>query len=161
RTTKGKRSRTIPIHAGLKKILAGMSRHRDGFLFHGPRGGRLKPDTIRNVFIRYVIMPLKEQFPTSDGETGFEHGRLHSFRHYFVSECCRQGIPEARIMDWVGHKDSKILARYRHLRPEDGQHQMQGLNLITFEAPATSESIEVPATKRSTAGNNTGVSDSL
>ena len=130
RTTKGKRSRTIPIHSDLKNILNDMPRHQDGYVFHGPKGGRLKPDTARNIFVRDVIKPLKKKFSTPDGETGFEHGRLHSFRHYFVSECCRQGIPEARIMDWVGHRDSKILARYRHLRPEDGQQQMWGLDLI-------------------------------
>ncbi len=80
--------------------------------------------------VRDVIKPLQKEFPTPDSETGFEHGRLHSFRHYFVSECCRQGIPEARIMEWVGHRDSNILARYRHLKPEDGQRQMLGLDLI-------------------------------
>ena len=130
RTTKGKRSRAIPIHSNLMKILEAMPRHKDGYVFHGPKGGRLKPDTARNIFVRDVIQPLKKKFFTPDGETGFEHGRLHSFRHYFVSECCRQGIPEARIMDWVGHRDSKILARYRHLRPEDGKQQMIGLDLI-------------------------------
>lgn len=165
RSTKGKRSRTIPIHSGLKKILIPMSRHRDGYVFHGPRGGRLKPDTARNVLLRYVITPLKEQFPTPDGETGFEHGRLHSFRHYFVSECCRQGIPEARIMDWVGHRDSKILARYRHLRPEDGQEQMKGLDLISVNEPNDDEPNKGSTFKKSEGleitGYNTGVSMSL
>ncbi len=139
RTTKGKRSRTIPVHSGLIEILKSISRLRDGFLFHGPLGGRLKPDTVRNIFVRHVITPLKGQFPTPSGETGFEHGRLHSFRHYFVSECCRQGIPEARIMSWVGHRDSKILARYRHLRPEDGQEQMKGLDLISVNETIDNE----------------------
>jgi len=154
RTTKGKRSRAIPMHPKLKNILKSMSRNQDGYVFHGPRGGRLKQNTVRNILIRRVIQPLKDQFPTVAGETGFEHGRLHSFRHFFVSECCRQGIPEARIMEWVGHRSSKILARYRHLRPEDGHDQMQGLNLLngshdpellTTSAENLSEEISIPS----------------
>lgn len=128
RTTKGKRSRTIPIHTKLMKILGSLKKHRDGYLFHGPRGGRLKPDVVRTIFVRDVLSKLKEQFPTLSGEAGFEHGRIHSFRHYFVSECFREGIPEPIIMDWVGHRQSRIIARHRHQRPEDGMSKMDSIN---------------------------------
>lgn len=73
---------------------------------------------------------LKKEFPTPPGEIGFEHGCLHSFRHFFVSECFRQGATESQIMDWVGHKDSKIVALYRHLRPEDSLKQMSQISFI-------------------------------
>lgn len=83
-----------------------------------------------------MIKPLTQQFPTASGEIGFEHGRVHSFRHYFVSEAFRLGVPEPRIMEWVGHRDSRIVARYRHLRDDDGQHAMQELDFLGIEKRA-------------------------
>jgi integrase len=57
RRFKGRRGRSLPVH------------------------DVLKPDTVR--FIREVIKPLKERFPTPPEGLGFEHGRMHGFRHYF------------------------------------------------------------------------------
>ena len=130
RLIKGKRGRTIPMNLALRNVLVGMQRSTDGLVFHGPRGGKLKPDVVRTALLRDVIRPLSGRFPTVPGEIGFEHGRVHSFRHYFVSEAFRLGVPEPRIMEWVGHRDSRIVARYRHLRDDDGQHAMQELEFL-------------------------------
>lgn len=130
RTTKNKRSRTIPIHPQLADTLSKIDKNRDGRIFHGPRGGKLKPDTVRNIFIRNVINLLKEKFPTPENEIGFEHGRLHSFRHYFVSQAFLYGASEGEIMEWVGHRDSKMVSHYRHLRNEDSQRRMQQIDFI-------------------------------
>jgi integrase len=136
RLIKGKRGRTIPMNTGIRTVLERMHRSADGLVFHGPRGGRLKPDVVRTALIRDVIKPLTLRFPTAPGENGFEHGRVHSFRHYFVSESFRLGVPEPRIMEWVGHRDSRIVARYRHLRDDDGQHAMQQLDFLEMEKGA-------------------------
>jgi integrase len=93
-------------------------------VFHGPRGGLLKADTLRVVLRRDVLAPLAERFPAAAGETGFADGRLHSFRHYFVSKCARDGVPEQTVMRWVGHQDSNIVRRYFHLHDETAQQQM-------------------------------------
>jgi integrase len=130
RLIKGKRGRTIPLNPALRMVLERMPRSADGLVFHGPRGGKLKPDVVRNVLLRDIIKPLAPRFPTAAGEIGFEFGRVHSFRHYFVSEAFRLGVPEPQIMEWVGHRDSRIVARYRHLRDDDGQQAMQDLDLI-------------------------------
>jgi integrase len=55
RTTKGKRSRTIPIHAKLRELLINLPRHADGFVFHAARGGRLRSRNVLEQFIRHVI----------------------------------------------------------------------------------------------------------
>ncbi len=107
RRTKGRRGRVIPIHSALQRVLEELPRHADGRLFHGPKGGKLKPDTVRNIFVRDVIGPLKSEFPTPKGEVGFTDGRLHSFRHYFVSQAFLQGATESEIKQWVGHRDSR------------------------------------------------------
>ena len=42
RTTKGRRSRTVPIHPTLKALLVTMARAADGYVFHAARGGKLR-----------------------------------------------------------------------------------------------------------------------
>jgi integrase len=130
RTTKGRRGRALPVHSELHQVLLSMPRHKDGRIFHGPRGGALKPDTVRVIFMREVIGALKKDFPTPPEEIGFEHGRLHSFRHYYCSQAFLDGAAEADIKDWLGHRDSKMVAHYRHLRSEDSQRKMQQIDFL-------------------------------
>jgi len=85
---------------------------RDGFVFHSPRGGRLKPDTARRILVREVIEPLAEKFPSTDGGKGFRDGRVHSFRHAFCSCCANNNVPEQALMIWLGHADSQMIRRY-------------------------------------------------
>jgi integrase len=138
-TTKGKRGRRVPLNAHAVAVLK--SRHTPasaGPVFTGVGNEKLSTDMILRAFVRHVIKPLKGRFPTPAGEIGFEHGRLHSFRHYFVSECFRSGISESHIRDWVGHADSQILERYRHLHYDDSLKAMQ--DLAFFDTPATEAS---------------------
>jgi integrase len=135
RTTKGRRSRVLPINPRLRHVLMDLPRHVDGRLLHGPRGAKLKPSRVLKVLLRDVIAQLKERFPTPPGEIGFEHGRVHSFRHYFVSEAFRQGATEGEVMQWVGHRDSKMVAHYRHLRREDSHRRMEQIDFVSDPAP--------------------------
>ena len=136
RTTKGKRSRQIPIHPRLREVLSKMKRKPDGRVFHAERGGQIRPRNVLSVFIRDVIDKLKAKFPTPEGEVGFEHGRLHSFRHFFVSQCFLGGASEGEIRQWVGHADSKMVEHYRHLGRKDALAKMEQ---ITFVPPAANE----------------------
>jgi hypothetical protein len=96
----------------------------------------VKPDTIRSILIRDVIEPLKAGFPTPAGELGFEHGRVHSFRHYFCSKAFIDGATESEVKEWLGHADSRMVAHYRHLRVEDGQRRMQSIDFIGSARPS-------------------------
>src|SRR5690606_24880689 len=86
RTTKGKRSRSIPMHPRLAELLRAKSRAADGFIFRAARGGRLRDRVVLDRLINQVILPLAPWFPTPTGEIGFERGRVHSFRHFFCSQ---------------------------------------------------------------------------
>lgn len=130
RTTKGRRSRTIPIHQELRDVLAALPRESDGYVFHAARGGRLHPRNVLQAFIDDVIEPLKAEFPAADGEIGFEHGRLHGFRHYFCSQAFVCGASEGEIKEWLGHADSKMVEHYRHLRDEDAQRKMAQIDFL-------------------------------
>ena len=129
RELKSGRGRSFPLHADLLEVLRGMPR-RDGYIFHGPRGGRLKPDTVRRILVREAIEPLAERFPTADGEKGFVHGRLHSFRHYFCSTCANSGVPERMVMDWLGHANSEMIRHYYHLHDEESRRRMDSLDFL-------------------------------
>jgi integrase len=127
RTTKSQRDRSLPLHDRFRQRLERMSRHPDGKVFHGPLGGRLKPDTVRTVLIREVLEPLAKQFPAAYQEKGIKDGRLHSFRHRFCSWCANRGVPEQILMTWLGHRDSKMVRRYYHLHREESQRHMKTL----------------------------------
>lgn len=104
-----------------------LPRNRDGLIFHGPRGGLLKPDVVRTILIRDVLTPLAKRFPTPAGEIGFRDGRLHSFRHYF---CANSGVPEQVVMEWLGHSHSAMVRHYYHLHNDEAQRQMKRLNFV-------------------------------
>jgi integrase len=129
RELKSGRSRSFPIHPHLLSVLQGMP-HIDAYVFHGPRGGRLKPDTVRRILIREIMEPLTERFPTLSGEKGFRDGRLHSFRHYFCSTCANSGVPERMVMEWLGHADSEMVRHYYHLHDDEARQRMAGLDFL-------------------------------
>ncbi len=84
RTTKSHRDHSLPVHEELIPVLRRLPRLSDGRVFHGPKGGKLKPDTVRNILKREVLPTLAEKFPPSGDDPGIAAGRLHSFRHYFL-----------------------------------------------------------------------------
>ena len=98
RQAKNRHGRTFPINAELRPVLEAMDGQSDGRVFHGPRNGILSPDVARRTLIKEVPKPLESKFKTPEGEIGFEHGRLHSFRHYFCSVCANRGVPEQVVI---------------------------------------------------------------
>ena len=130
RSAKSKKSRTIPIHGDLVKVLENLKAkpQSDGYVFHGPRGGRLKPDTVRRNLEDRILVPLAPRFPSLPDQKGFVDGRLHSFRHYFVSYCANNNTPELVTMRWLGHKDSEMVRHYYHLHDDESRRQMSRLN---------------------------------
>jgi integrase len=130
RTTKTGRSRSFPIHRELEKVLKTLAPAADGLLFHGPKGGRLKPDTVRIVLVRDVLKPLAKRFPSPPQGAGFRDGRLHSFRHAFCSACANGGVPEPAVRAWLGHADSEMIRVYYHLHNDEAQRQMDRLDFF-------------------------------
>lgn len=134
RTLKGGYGRSFPINEALKPVLEAIPNKPHGFVFHGPEGGRLKADTVRRALIRDVLKPLAKKFPTPNGEIGFASGRLHSFRHFFCSLCAIRGIGQQVVMQWLGHRDSKMVQHYFHLHDAEARKQMQRIRLEDEDA---------------------------
>jgi integrase len=153
RRTKNRRDRTIPIHSTLRTALLAMDRRSDGRVFHGPLGGKLKADTVRTILIRDVIEQLKAKFPSAPGERGFEHGRVHSFRHYFCSVAVNAGVPVTVLMEWLGHRNSTMVRHYYHLHNGESQKQMSQLDFAgaadsNGAVERTPEDLEAPPSGR-------------
>jgi len=131
RKIKDKASRTLPLHRSLRTVLHNLEHSKDGLVFHGPVGEKLESANVLDALQDDVIEFLKQEFPTPPAEViGFADGTTHSLRHYFVSEAFRHGATDAELLAWMGHSDSKILALYRHLRPEDGQRRMDTIDFL-------------------------------
>jgi integrase len=97
---------------------------------HGPKGGRLKADTVRVILIRDVLKVLSGRFPSSSGQVGFVDGRLHSFRHFFCSLCANRGVAQQVVMRWLGHSESRMVEHYYHLYDEEARRQMGRIRLF-------------------------------
>jgi integrase len=130
RSTKSHRDRTLPIHDDLRQVLVRLPQHRDDRVFHGPRGGKLKPDTVRNVLKREVLAELAKRFPAPEGASRIDSGRVHSFRHYFCSRAANEGVREQMLMAWLGHRESKMIQRYYHMQQDEARRQMKQIDFV-------------------------------
>lgn len=128
-TWKGGRCRSFPIRAELRPIVENLPRHRDGYVFHGPLGGRLKADAVRRALIRDVLKPHSEEFPTLEGEKEFNDRRLHSFWHFY---CFALREPERAAEDGhavarpQGQQDGRA---YYHVHDDEARRQMGRVTL--------------------------------
>lgn len=133
RRTKNRRDRSFPINAELLAVLENINRHKDGRVFHGPLGGLLKPDTVRNNLKKKILPRVAENFRRRGVETEVERGRLHSFRHFFCSQCADNNVPIQMVMDWLGHEDSGMARYYYHMADKRSQEEMKRLKFIEGE----------------------------
>jgi integrase len=132
RATKGRRNRTFPLNDDLLQALRPLPRNADGFVFRAEGGGQLDPDKVRKRLERDVLQPLAGRFPPRGGpdEPSFRDGVPHSFRHYFVSAAANRGVPERVVQDWLGHKESRMIAWYYHLHSEQSKEQMRKMRHV-------------------------------
>ncbi|MDB5307239.1 MAG: hypothetical protein JWO38_1441 [Gemmataceae bacterium] len=54
-------------------------------------------------------------------------GKLHTFRHSFISNALLKGVPVAVVREWVGHVDDEIIRHYTHVHNAASQAAMQRL----------------------------------
>ena len=59
-------------------------------------------------------------------------GKLHTFRHSFISHALLQGTPVAIVREWVGHVDDQIIRHYTHVHNSASQAAMQRLAQANF-----------------------------
>lgn len=54
-------------------------------------------------------------------------GKLHTFRHGFISRALLNGIPVAVVRQWVGHVDPHVIDLYTHVHDAASQEAMKKL----------------------------------
>lgn len=139
--TKSHQPRYPPLNRELVDILQRLPRHPDGRVFHGPNGGKLKPDTARNILRREVQKPLSERFPAGPNGKGIEAGRLHSFRHYFCSRAADSGMSENMLKSWLGHSNSDMIRLYYQMRSDEARRQIELVPFLFEPGPSLSGAI--------------------
>lgn len=142
RELKSGRSRSFPIHPDLREVFDRLPR-TDAYVFHGPHGGRIHPNTVRNALVQKVLNPLTKKFPRQGESQSFEDGRVHSFRHYFCSMCANSSVPERMVMEWLGHQDSEMVRHYYHLHDDEARRRMADLDFLGGATGRSGGQIEV------------------
>ena len=109
-----------------------MAERLKAFLETHPRSGRWVltalpttkyPSTGRQISERRALVALKRVL----SKLGIP-GKLHSFRHSFISRCLTGGAEEAVVRQWVGHVDPEIMRLYTHISSQISQDRIQRLN---------------------------------
>jgi integrase len=62
-------------------------------------------------------------------------GKIHTFRHAFLSQALIGGTPEALVRAWAGHVDWNILKLYTHIANTDSQAAMRRLSKAEDQPP--------------------------
>lgn len=141
RSTKGGRSRSVPIQDDVRPIFERLALSRssktDGLIFHGSRGGKIKPDVVRNVLTRDVLKQVSAALPPEQ-RSGLTRCRVHSFRHYFCSEAAKAGVKETLLMIWMGHRDSEMVRHYVQLHDRDSRQQINQIRFVDSRSSAVS-----------------------
>ena len=106
--------RSVPMTRKLAMVLRSLPR-RGTWVFCAPATHQ-HPSTDRQVSERRALVALKRVL----SELSLP-GKLHTFRHTFISQALTRGVPEAVVRQWVGHVDPEILRLYTHVADEVSQ----------------------------------------
>jgi integrase len=106
--TKNGHPRTIPLTPKALKTLSGISKTTER-VFH------VSPNAVRLAWERLRI------------RAGVEDLRLHDLRHEAVSRFFEYGLTVPEVALISGHRDTRMLSRYTHLRPENVAQKLASL----------------------------------
>lgn len=127
-TSKTKAPVSFPLHPVLRTILEEVpAQSRKGFvcpelaeLYENGQRWRISL-TVRELF---EAEGLVTQQTGTDSKRKIALGSFHSFRHTFITLCARGGIPEGKVMQWIGHKSQDVHRLYQHWAPKEGEQEI-------------------------------------
>ena len=106
--TKTDTSRTIPLSSRVIEALREQLRGSQSVIpIEGITLFSYKPDSVTRTFIR-----LRKRL-------GLKHLRFHDLRREATSRFFEKGLSPVEVATITGHKDTRMLMRYTHLRAED------------------------------------------
>lgn len=106
------RRMTIPTAEPLRAYLAGLDRPQDHASFVHPNAAAVKSNTLSGRFLDILVAAGLRQ--RSKPGTARDHSLLsfHSLRHSTVTLLKEAGIPQAVVMELVGHSSEAMSAHY-------------------------------------------------
>jgi integrase len=110
--------RTVPISPKLAQLLSELPRLGRWVLTSSPT--KKHPANDRQIAKSTTHTALKRVL----SKLGIE-GKLHTFRHAFISRCLTKGIEEAVVRSWVGHVDAEIMRLYTHISSKVSQDRIK------------------------------------
>ena len=129
--TKTGDERVVPLSPRLATFLTTHPRRARWVLTATPTSQH--PSVDRQISERRLLVALKRVLR----RLGID-GKLHTFRHAFISRCLTLGIEESVVRSWVGHVDSAIMRLYTHISSPISQDRIKRLTLSPATTAATS-----------------------
>jgi hypothetical protein len=74
----------------------------------------------------------------------------------FCSQAFLDGAAEADIKDWLGHRDSRMVTHYRHLRREDSVRKIEQIDFLGDRSPHGAATVPGVTTSEGGAGRGQG-----
>ena len=106
--------RSVPMTPNLRKLLESVPKSGPWVFCAIP--SKQYPSKDRQVSERRALSALKRVLRKLALP-----GKLHTFRHTYISQALTRGVPEAVVRQWVGHVDPEILRLYTHVADEVSQ----------------------------------------
>ena len=125
--------RAVPMSPKLREFLEQRTRKGRWVLTAMPTAKY--PSSDRQIDERRALTALKRVLAPLEMP-----GKLHSFRHSFISRCLTRGIEESVVRSWVGHVDPAIMRLYTHISSRVSQDRIQLLGVA--EADKRSKNAE-------------------
>ncbi len=127
--TKTGRSRKVPIHPRLRKVLAAIPRSHRPWFFTALPSPRY-PDGLHHINTKLLNEELLKVLRKLGIRAGREGGyTVHSFRHFFRTHAVNSGVPERVIDIWLGHASDKSMGSvYYALSDEESQKFMERIS---------------------------------
>ncbi|MCC7421866.1 MAG: site-specific integrase [Planctomycetaceae bacterium] len=114
-------ARAVQLTKRLREFLRRHPRVSKWVLTAAP--SKMHPTPGRQISERRALNALKRVLV----KLGIE-GKLHTFRHSFISRCLTNRIEEAVVRTWVGHVDAGIMRLYTHIHSEVSRDRIQRLD---------------------------------
>jgi integrase len=133
-TTKGKKSRLVPIHPELRPILEALPRISDRVFTRPPSS--TTPQTGLPLHDRHLLVSIKKLCEKC-GFADANKYKLHTFRHAFASMCARSQVSAKYALNWMGHKSSEILDMYITMYDSTAESAMRTISYGGPAQPAT------------------------
>lgn len=112
--------RAVPLTRTIKRLVESLPRRFRWVVTMPPSTQHPKPG--RQWTERRLLAGLKRVLQKLDLP-----GKLHTFRHSFISNALLKGTAVAVVRDWVGHVDPEIIDLYTHVHNDASQTAMRRL----------------------------------